>query len=184
MVSLASPNEPVLFFSVRPSTSSLAYAPQDFSLWTVLHQLLALARVFGLPEPFASTASSSSPPSPPSPPPLPPISSADDAAAAMSFGNMHLVTPAIADTAASPSPPKLPPSPPPPPAAATKFPHLAAFHATFEALPQNQKYLSSPLHLLMPFNNKTARFGSAPSGAAYIAGTGAETPYDDLDGIY
>lgn len=49
------------------------------------------------------------------------------------------------------------------------FPHLTKFKQAFEALPQNQKYLSSKLAAL-PFNNKSASFGATVTGDSWKSG--------------
>lgn len=49
------------------------------------------------------------------------------------------------------------------------FPLLAQFKLSFEALPQNQKYLQSKLALL-PFNNKSAGFGATVTGDTWKVG--------------
>eukprot|EP00616_Rhizochromulina_sp_CCMP1243_P008986 CAMPEP_0118997144 /NCGR_PEP_ID=MMETSP1173-20130426/61256_1 /TAXON_ID=1034831 /ORGANISM="Rhizochromulina marina cf, Strain CCMP1243" /LENGTH=746 /DNA_ID=CAMNT_0006948567 /DNA_START=93 /DNA_END=2330 /DNA_ORIENTATION=+ len=90
-----------------------ASAP-DFALWTILHQLQVMARVFDLPSPSST------------------------------------------------------------------FPHLDVFMRLFAAQPENSKYLDSPLHTQLPFNNKTACFGSAPDGATFHPGMPA--PFDQLSG--
>ncbi len=54
--------------------------------------------------------------------------------------------------------------------AAPQFPHLAAAHDKFKALPANAAYLASPLYTKLPFNNKMAVFGSAQAGARYVLG--------------
>eukprot|EP00455_Lapot_gusevi_P028499 TRINITY_DN3043_c0_g3_i1.p1 TRINITY_DN3043_c0_g3~~TRINITY_DN3043_c0_g3_i1.p1 ORF type:complete len:303 (-),score=103.71 TRINITY_DN3043_c0_g3_i1:132-938(-) len=51
------------------------------------------------------------------------------------------------------------------------FPMLAAFHASFAKLPNNQRYFASKLAKL-PCNNMMAgRFGATPSGARWVFGS-------------
>jgi len=61
------------------------------------------------------------------------------------------------------------------------FPSLANFHLKFSQLPNNARYFSSPLAAL-PMNNKSAPFGSTPSGEKFVAGQ--EYSWKDVNGIY
>ena len=67
------------------------------------------------------------------------------------------------------------------------LPHLKSFYDNFKALPQNQAYLSSPLHQL-PFNQKMAKFGGAKNRGRWDHSTmvkGSEH-YDfaDISGVF
>lgn len=65
--------------------------------------------------------------------------------------------------------------------------HLESFYNNFKSLPQNQAYLSSPLHRL-PFNQKMAKFGGAKNRGAWNHATMVEGTehYDfaDISGVY
>ncbi|KAG1680994.1 hypothetical protein FOA52_009953 [Chlamydomonas sp. UWO 241] len=61
------------------------------------------------------------------------------------------------------------------------FPHLAAFHTKFCALPANEPYRKSALASL-PCNNKMAVFGSTPAGPAYVRGD--PTDWHGSTGVY
>jgi glutathione S-transferase len=61
------------------------------------------------------------------------------------------------------------------------FQKLSAFHASFRALPENQKYFHSKLAHL-PTNNKSACYGSTPDGGQFVAGQA--TPWHGSSGVY
>ena len=65
--------------------------------------------------------------------------------------------------------------------------HLNSFYNNFKALPQNQAYLSSPLHQ-MPINQKMAKFGGAKDHGTWNHETMTEGTehYDfaDISGVY
>mmetsp|Transcript_19585 Transcript_19585/g.62339 ORF Transcript_19585/g.62339 Transcript_19585/m.62339 type:complete len:287 (-) Transcript_19585:98-958(-) len=50
------------------------------------------------------------------------------------------------------------------------LPHLARFYEAFKNLPENKTYLESPLYAL-PYNNKMAKFASAPGGGKWTPDT-------------
>jgi glutathione S-transferase len=50
------------------------------------------------------------------------------------------------------------------------FPDLTLFHTSFASLPENCKYLGSPLHSL-PMNNPSAKVGATPEGGAWVSGS-------------
>jgi hypothetical protein len=50
------------------------------------------------------------------------------------------------------------------------LPRLQHFHTTFRAHPRNAAYFNSVLYRL-PFNNKSAAYGSTPSGDKWVPGT-------------
>ena len=52
----------------------------------------------------------------------------------------------------------------------SNLPGLQSFFSSFSLLEENQRYLTSPYHLKLPFNNKRARFGSQPGGEQFVAG--------------
>jgi hypothetical protein len=58
---------------------------------------------------------------------------------------------------------------------------LDKFHASFAALPQNQKYLASALAKL-PCNNMMAKFGATPSGAPWVFGS--DHSWVNSSGVY
>ena len=62
------------------------------------------------------------------------------------------------------------------------FPHLQAFYASFRTLPQNARYFDSVLARL-PMNNKSASFGSTPSGAQWVTGVSVDE-FEASSGIY
>ena len=62
------------------------------------------------------------------------------------------------------------------------LPHLRAFHTNFAALPDNARYLASPLHTKLPFNNKMAVFGAVPGGGRWSPGTACD--WHDLSGVF
>ena len=49
------------------------------------------------------------------------------------------------------------------------FPLLGQFHRSFAELPNNARYLASPLHQL-PMNNTSAKVGAVPEGGAWVPG--------------
>ena len=64
----------------------------------------------------------------------------------------------------------------------SNYPLIAAFHAGFRDLPNNQRYFNSPLAAL-PANNLSAKvYGATPSGAPYVAGS--ERPWQNSTGMY
>merc|ERR1712176_211819 len=54
------------------------------------------------------------------------------------------------------------------------FQRLKEFKDGFEALPENEFYLTSWLHTELPFNNCMARFGSLPGPKTYTHGESAK----------
>lgn len=62
-----------------------------------------------------------------------------------------------------------------------KYSALATFYTEFKALPENQKYLSSPLAAL-PMNNKMASFGAVEDGGAWSPEK--DKKYSHLNGVY
>jgi glutathione S-transferase len=50
------------------------------------------------------------------------------------------------------------------------FPALQSFHTTFASLPENKRYISSPLHSL-PMNNPSAKVGATPAGGPWVSGS-------------
>jgi glutathione S-transferase len=67
------------------------------------------------------------------------------------------------------------------PSPTATFPLLASFKDKFEALPENSKYLASPLSK-MPFNNKMAAFGACANGEKWTIGMTYD--FGDLSGVY
>lgn len=61
-------------------------------------------------------------------------------------------------------------------------PHLESFKNTFGCLADNKKYLESKLHLSMPFNNKSAKFGASLDLSAWT--TGKDYDWGNLSGKY
>ena len=64
------------------------------------------------------------------------------------------------------------------------FPALNHFYTSFAALPQNQKYLTSPLYTKLPYNNKMAYFGATVSGDMYDAKVHANEDYGQYSGLF
>ena len=56
------------------------------------------------------------------------------------------------------------------PSPVADFPALLSFHAAFASLPDNARYLASPLHSL-PMNNPSAKVGATPEGGAWVSGS-------------
>eukprot|EP01038_Epipyxis_sp_PR26KG_P004456 gene4456-6302_t len=63
-----------------------------------------------------------------------------------------------------------------------QFSLLSAFYSNFAKLAENQKYFNSRLFKL-PFNNKTAFFGSSTSGDLHYT-AGQDTPWHETTGLY
>lgn len=62
------------------------------------------------------------------------------------------------------------------------FPRLAYFHAQFQLLEANKKYISSKLHQLLPYNNKMACFGATVGKQAWVPGQTYD--FADIGGLY
>jgi len=61
------------------------------------------------------------------------------------------------------------------------LPALKAFHTQFAALPNNAKYLACPL-IKLPYNQKSAIFGSTPNGDQFVKGQTYD--WTNTDGLY
>jgi len=63
-----------------------------------------------------------------------------------------------------------------------QYPNLQIFYTSFKGLPQMGRYLASPLYTKLPFNNKSAGFGSTVELTPFVPGQTHE--YASTDGSY
>ena len=61
------------------------------------------------------------------------------------------------------------------------YPKLSVFHSGFAALPGNRRYQTSILHTQLPFNNKSATYGSTRTGQH---NSETRQPCTDSNGTY